>query len=152
MVKLTRKVGGITLVNSEIFCLAAKCEIKSTHRRSDFTRRRRISHCEAIFHPPVRVDLVEKPTCKNKSVFLVEAVGKLSSLREAIDPRACARWFSHLHFRRKKKKSRMALFSFWWRRGESNPRPKIPRYNFLRVQDTFKISRAAPRCTGVTVW
>ena len=28
------------------------------------------SHCEAIFHPPERVDLVEKPTCRNKPVFL----------------------------------------------------------------------------------
>ena len=39
-------------------------EMKSTHRRSDFTRRRRISHREAIFHPPVRVDFVEKRTAK----------------------------------------------------------------------------------------
>ena len=38
--------------------------MKSTHRRSDFTRRRRISHREAIFHPPVRVDFVEKRTAK----------------------------------------------------------------------------------------
>ena len=62
-------------VNYEIFCFTTKCEIKSTHRRSDFTRRRRISHCEAIFHPPVRVDLVEKPTSRNLSVFLVEVRG-----------------------------------------------------------------------------
>ena len=33
-----------------------------------FHRRRR-------FHPPERVDLVEKPTCRNKSVFLVGAGG-----------------------------------------------------------------------------
>jgi len=32
----------------------AKCEMKSTHSPS-----RRISHCVAIFHPPVRVDLEE---------------------------------------------------------------------------------------------
>ena len=35
-------------------------EIKSNHARRHFTARRAISHCEAIFHPPVRVDLVEK--------------------------------------------------------------------------------------------
>ena len=35
----------------EIWCLASS-EMKSTHRRSDFTRQRRISHCEAVFHPP----------------------------------------------------------------------------------------------------
>ena len=40
-----------------------------------FTRRRRISHCEAIFHPPARVDLVEKPTSRNLSVFLVHQKG-----------------------------------------------------------------------------
>ncbi len=38
----------------------ALSEIKSTHCRSDFTHRRCISHCEAIFHPPERVDLVDK--------------------------------------------------------------------------------------------
>ena len=50
-------------------------EIKSTHPASSrisspggFHRRRR-------FIPPARVDLVEKPTCRNKSVFLVEAAG-----------------------------------------------------------------------------
>ncbi len=32
----------------------AKCEIKSTHRRSDFTR------AMQKFHPPARLDLVEK--------------------------------------------------------------------------------------------
>lgn len=65
--------------SGEIFCLTAKCEIsagalvkcsayaeremKSTHRRSDFTRRQRISYREAVFHPPVRVDFTEKSTC-----------------------------------------------------------------------------------------
>ena len=55
----------------------ASSEIKSTHSllTANFTRRRRISHCEAIFHPPARVDLVEKPTCRNKSVFLEQATG-----------------------------------------------------------------------------
>jgi hypothetical protein len=38
----------------------ASGEIKSTHARRHFTARRAISHCEAIFLPPVRVDLVEK--------------------------------------------------------------------------------------------
>ena len=36
----------------EIFRLSPECEMKSTRRRSDFTRRRRISYCEAVFHPP----------------------------------------------------------------------------------------------------
>ena len=45
--------------------------MKSTHRRSDFTRRRRISHREAVFHPPERVDFVEKSTCLRKCFFLV---------------------------------------------------------------------------------
>ena len=49
-------------------------EIKSTHRRSDFTRRRRISYCEAIFHPPARVDLVEKDDCFRNRLFLAESV------------------------------------------------------------------------------
>jgi len=54
----------------EIFGYASD-EIKSTHPPS-----RRISpnevgfHRRRRFHPPARVDLVEKPTCRNKSVFL----------------------------------------------------------------------------------
>ena len=54
----------------EIFGFASD-EIKSTHPPS-----RRISsnevgfHRRRRFHPPARVDLVEKPTCRNKSVFL----------------------------------------------------------------------------------
>ena len=54
----------------EIFGFALD-EIKSTHRRSDFTRRRRISYCEAIFHPPARVDLVEK--APRRVLFLVRS-------------------------------------------------------------------------------
>ena len=46
------------------FSADAESEIKSTHRRSDFTHRRCISHYEVIFHPPVRVDLVEKSSLK----------------------------------------------------------------------------------------
>ena len=44
--------------------------MKSPHRRSNFTRRRRISHREAVFHPPERVDFVEKSTCESKCFFL----------------------------------------------------------------------------------
>ena len=57
----------------EIFGFASD-EIKSTHPPS-----RRISsnevgfHRRIRFHPPARVDLVEKPTCRNKSVFLAGA-------------------------------------------------------------------------------
>ena len=53
----------------EIFGFASD-EIKSTHPPS-----RRISpnevgfHRRRRFHPPARVDLVEKPTCRNKSIF-----------------------------------------------------------------------------------
>ncbi len=49
-------------------------------RGSDFTRRRRISYCGAIFHPPARVDLVEKQkrlALASLFVFLVEAAGIL---------------------------------------------------------------------------
>ena len=55
----------------EIFGFASD-EIKSTHPPS-----RRISsnevgfHRRRRFHPPARVDLVEKPTSRNLSVFLV---------------------------------------------------------------------------------
>ena len=43
------------------FSANAESEIKSTHRRSDFTRAKREFHiAKAIFHPPVRVDLAEK--------------------------------------------------------------------------------------------
>ena len=54
----------------DIFCFA-ESDMKSTHRRSNFTRRRRISHREAVFHPPERVDFVEKSTCLRKCFFLV---------------------------------------------------------------------------------
>lgn len=56
--------------------------MKSTHRRSDFTRRRRISHREAVFHPPERVDFVEKSTCLRKCFFLslvTEITGAVSA-------------------------------------------------------------------------
>ncbi len=51
-------------------------KMKSTHPPS-----RRISsnevgfHRQRRFHPPVRVDLVEKPTSRNLSVFLMETAG-----------------------------------------------------------------------------
>ena len=48
----------------------AKCEIKSTHREPRFHPNAvRISHCEAIFHPPVRADLVKKKTLSLDKVF-----------------------------------------------------------------------------------
>ena len=50
--------------------------MKSTHRRSDFTHRRRISHREAVFHPPDRVDFVEKSTCLRKCFFLASGYEK----------------------------------------------------------------------------
>ena len=53
----------------EIFGYASD-EIKSTHRHSDFIRPQGGFHRQRRFHPPARVDLVEKPTCRNKSVFL----------------------------------------------------------------------------------
>ncbi len=46
------------------FDAIASSEIKSTHSPS-----RRISHCKAIFHPPARVDLVEKSTDKVDAFF-----------------------------------------------------------------------------------
>ena len=49
-----------SLRSDEIRALPRTNEIKSTHRRSDFIRRRRISYREAVFHPPVRVDFIEK--------------------------------------------------------------------------------------------
>ena len=59
----------IILADYEIFCLTAKCEIKSTHRRSGFTHQRCILHCEAIFHPPERVDLVKKDLVGRQGLF-----------------------------------------------------------------------------------
>ncbi len=59
----------------EIFSFASD-EIKSTHPPS-----RRISpnevgfHRRRRFHPPARVDLVEKPTSRNLSVFLERVMG-----------------------------------------------------------------------------
>jgi len=53
----------------EIFGFASD-EIKSTHRLSDFIRPQGGFHRQRRFHLPARVDLVEKPTCRNKSVFL----------------------------------------------------------------------------------
>ena len=41
--------------------------MKSPHRRSDFTHRRRISHREAVFHPPERVD--SNAALQQKSAF-----------------------------------------------------------------------------------
>ena len=59
-----------SLRSDEIRALPRTNEIKSTHRRSDFIRRRRISYREAVFHPPVRVDFIEKSTCECKCFFL----------------------------------------------------------------------------------
>ena len=52
------------------FDAVASSEIKSTHSllTANFTRRRRISHCKAIFHPPARVDLVENDRFLSESV------------------------------------------------------------------------------------
>ena len=48
-----------------------KCEIKSTHREPRYhASEARISHCEAVFHPPVRVDLVEKDLVFRQGLFL----------------------------------------------------------------------------------
>ena len=65
-------------------------EIKSTHRRSDFTRRRRISYCEAIFHPPARVDLVEK--APRRVLFLVRMTGFEPAASSAPPPVCGARY------------------------------------------------------------
>ena len=65
----------------EIFGFASD-EIKSTLPPS-----RRISsnevgfHRRRRFHPPARVDLVEKPTSRNLSVFLAEKVGFIAHYR-----------------------------------------------------------------------
>lgn len=32
---------------------------------------------------------------------------------------------------------KVRIYSLWWRRGESNPRPKITCHSFLRVQPIF---------------
>jgi len=58
----------------EIFGFASD-EIKSTHRHSDFIRPQGGFHHQRRFHPPARVDLVEKPTSRNLSVFLVGVSG-----------------------------------------------------------------------------
>ena len=54
----------------EIFGYASD-EIKSTHRHSDFIRLQGGFRRQRRFHPPEKVDLVEKPTSRNLSVFLV---------------------------------------------------------------------------------
>jgi len=61
------------------FDAIASSEIKSTHSllTANFTRRRRISHCKAIFHPPARVDLVEKSTDKVDAFFCLWAMKKI---------------------------------------------------------------------------
>ena len=66
-------------------------EIKSTHSPS-----RRISpnevgfHRNRRFHPPARVDLVEKPTSRNLSVFLVRKTGLEPVRRNPHAPQTCA--------------------------------------------------------------
>jgi len=40
-----------------------------TRRKANFTCLRHISYCEAIFHPPVKVDLTEKDRFYSESVF-----------------------------------------------------------------------------------
>ena len=55
----------------------AKCEIKSTHRRSDFTRRRRISYCEAIFHPPAQGWIQLKKALLSKWFFWLWTTKKI---------------------------------------------------------------------------
>jgi len=53
----------------EIFDFASD-EIKSTHRLSDFIQPQGGFHRQRRFHLRARVDLVEKPTSRNLSVFL----------------------------------------------------------------------------------
>ena len=44
-------------------------EIKSTHRRSDFTCEADFTRAERGYHPPARVDLVEKEKTRLERVF-----------------------------------------------------------------------------------
>ena len=44
---------------------------------------------------------------------------------------------------RKQKNRRMAVFLFWWRRGESNPCPKARPQGLLRAQSFYSNSRPA---------
>ena len=57
------KVKSATMLQVK-FDADASSEIKSTHSPA-----RRISHCEAIFHPPVRADLAEKAHCISSQLF-----------------------------------------------------------------------------------
>ena len=54
----------------------------------------------------------------------------------------------YLHSKTTVKEVCVRPMSIWWRRGESNPCPKIYSCDFLRVQDAFFYSRPKPRRPG----
>ena len=60
-------------------------EMKSIHRRGDFTSAKRGFHLRSRFHPPERVDFTEKSTCFRKCFFLVGEDGFEPSKRNAAD-------------------------------------------------------------------
>ena len=118
----------------EIFGFASN-EIKSTHPPS-----RRISsnevrfHRRRRFHPPIRVDLVEKPTSRNLSVFLAEKEGFLfcgKATAVATVHRTVAKSRLSSPFWRARLSnsivsvltSNFKLYKKWWAKMDSNHRP-----------------------------
>ena len=60
--------------------------MKSTHRRSDLTRRRRISHRGAVFHPPARVDYTEKEHLQKASALFPGGEGGIRTRETLLTP------------------------------------------------------------------
>ena len=60
------EISAVALVK---FFAHAESEMKSIHRRSDFTRRKRILHREAVFHSSAKMNFTEKSTCFSKCFF-----------------------------------------------------------------------------------
>ena len=80
-----RKIWNARWYAREIFCFA-ESEIKSTHRRNDITRRRRISDSTAVFPPPARVDYTEKEHLRKASALFPGGEGGIRTRETLLTP------------------------------------------------------------------
>ncbi len=56
----------------------------------------------------------------------------------------------YLHSKSAVEKEDVRLYTLWWRRGESNPRPKTDPRSFLRVQSILSNSSSRPLVDKLT--
>ncbi len=114
-------------------------EIKSTHRRSDFTRPKGGFHHRRWFHPPARVDLVEKDSdCITIRVFFWQGHKDLNPEPTVLETRLINQPLGGL----------LLKLIFQLSKSESPPQSQKP----IQKSNKLGISETSLRSSGSTVF